>query len=64
MTIDLRKIPKVSQRKDSTIDQLKDLKRIANRLGMHEAIDVLENTINRISSEETKKNFRNGVILW
>jgi hypothetical protein len=34
-------IPKLAQRQDSTVDQLKDLRLVANKLGMYDAADVI-----------------------
>ena len=41
--LDLSKIPALPQRQDSTMEQIIDLKRVANRLGMYDAADMLEN---------------------
>jgi hypothetical protein len=38
-------IPKFPQRQDSTLDQLRDLAWVANRIGMHDAGDHLRRHI-------------------
>ena len=38
---DLQQLPKLAQRQDSLTDQLNDLHRVANRLGMYDAADWL-----------------------
>ena len=40
--IDLNTIPSLPQRQDSTADQLADLISVANRLGMYDAADVVQ----------------------
>ena len=41
----LAAIPKLRQRQDATNDQLRDLKMVANRLGMYDAADVIQNIL-------------------
>ena len=49
-------MPKLPQRQDSVIDQLRDLRIAANRLGMYDAADVI-----RIMLEEhNRKERRDG----
>lgn len=43
--IDIQSIPALPQRQDSTLDQLVDLRSVANRLGMYDAADVIRNVI-------------------
>lgn len=43
----LKLIPQQSQRQDSVIDQLKDLRLFANKLGMYDAADYLQLIINK-----------------
>lgn len=43
----LTKVPQQPQRQDSTLDQLKDLRAVANRFGMYDAADVLRLMIER-----------------
>lgn len=40
-SLDLRKLPSLSQRQDSSLEQLEDLAVVANRLGMYDAYDWL-----------------------
>ena len=42
MSIDLQKIPPLSQRQDSVSNQLADLQIVANRLGMYDAADAIQ----------------------
>ena len=46
--INLSKIPSLPQRQDSTTEQLLDLKRVANRLGMYDAADMLDGFFNML----------------
>ena len=43
--MDLSIVPILPQRQDSTLDQLRDLYDVANRLGMQDAADVVRNVI-------------------
>jgi len=40
--IDLKELPKYSQRQDSLSDQLSDLIRVADRFGLYDAADAIE----------------------
>lgn len=42
----LNRIPQLPQRQDSTNDQLNDLRMFANKLGMYDAENILENLTN------------------
>lgn len=44
---ELKKLQKLPQRQDSTIDQLRDLLPIANRLGMYDAADYMRQAVDR-----------------
>lgn len=41
---DLNKLPRWPQRQDSLTDQLRDLVLVADRLGLHDAADLVRNT--------------------
>jgi len=43
----LQQIPELPQRQDATNDQLRDLRAVANRLGMYDAADVLRTLLER-----------------
>ena len=43
----LQGIPQLSQRQDSTNDQLRDLRAFANRLGMYDAADFIRTVVER-----------------
>ena len=45
MTVDLSGIEQRDQRQDSLADQLRDLAPVANRLGMYDAADFIEEVI-------------------
>jgi hypothetical protein len=40
-------IPQQTQRQDSTDDQLKDLRVVANRLGMYDAADIIRTLLEK-----------------
>ena len=40
-------LPQLPQRQDSTNDQLRDLRAIANRLGMYDAADIIRGLLER-----------------
>ena len=40
-------IPQQTQRQDSTDDQLKDLRIVANRLGMYDAADIIRTLLEK-----------------
>jgi len=42
---ELAKIERQPQRQDSTVDQLRDLRNFANKLGMYDAADLIRNII-------------------
>lgn len=44
---ELEKLQKLPQRQDSTIEQLRDLLPIANRLGMYDAADYMRQAVDR-----------------
>lgn len=52
----LAAIPKLPQRQDATNDQLRDLKMVANKLGMYDAADVIQNILDRIKKENRNAN--------
>lgn len=41
----LKKIPKLTQRQDSTMEQLRDLVSVAEKLGMYDAADVIKSRL-------------------
>ena len=43
----VRCIPQLPQRQDSTSDQLRDLRAVANRLGMYDAADLIRGILER-----------------
>ena len=43
--LNLKQIPELTQRQDSTVEQLQDLKTVATRLGMYDAADVIQRHI-------------------
>jgi len=46
---------KVTQRQDSLVDQLIDLRKVAILLGMYDGADFIKNTINSIYGKKGKK---------
>ena len=52
----LSAMPKQPQRQDATNDQLRDLKMVANKLGMYDAADVIQNILDRIKKENRNVN--------
>jgi hypothetical protein len=50
--IDLSIIPVCAQRQDSVSSQLEDLRAVANRLGMHDAADAIEQMFPRLGELE------------
>ena len=42
-------IPSLEQRQDSLLDQLNDLKDVANKLGMYDAADEVNRIISKIN---------------
>lgn len=57
--IDIEIIPPQYQRQDSTLDQLIDLHRVANRLGMYDAAEVL-----RLLIEKSQRAEPSNVPQW
>jgi len=53
---DLQKIPELPQRQDSLMDQLYDLRAVADRLGMYDASDLLIKLILKNSKVKRGKN--------
>jgi hypothetical protein len=51
----LNDLPALPQRQDSTIDQLRDLRAIANRLGMYDAADYLRIALQRQEQAEAEQ---------
>lgn len=52
----LKSNPQQFQRQDSTIDQLRDLREFAVRLGMYDAADLITIQINRYDTKVAKMN--------
>ncbi|WCK57322.1 hypothetical protein PP175_29470 (plasmid) [Aneurinibacillus sp. Ricciae_BoGa-3] len=44
---EIEKVTPCPQRQDSTVDQLKDLVMVANKLGFYDASDVIKNFIEK-----------------
>jgi len=57
----LKTIPLQNQRQDSTIDQLRDLREFAVRLGMYDACDLLTNHITTF--ERKQAAFETSLVL-
>lgn len=47
-------LPTIPQRQDSTIDQLRDLERVAVKLGMYDASDLLRGMVKRHDEQVAK----------
>lgn len=52
----LKSLPAFNQRQDGTMDQLRDLERIAVKFGMYDAADTLRGMINRHDEQVAKAN--------
>lgn len=52
----LKSLPAFSQRQDGTMDQIRDLERIAVKFGMYDAADTLRGMINRHDEQVAKAN--------
>ena len=52
----LKAIPQQFQRQDGTIEQFRDLREFAVRLGMYDAADVLTNKINEYDRKVAEAN--------
>jgi hypothetical protein len=52
---DIFKMPRKPQRQDSVLDQLADLYIVANKMGMYDAADIVQNIINDIHKPKTRE---------
>jgi len=52
----LKGLPAFAQRQDGTMDQLRDLERIAVKFGMYDAADLLRGMVNRHDEQVAKIN--------
>jgi len=50
----LNNLPAFRQRQDSTIDQLRDLERVAVKLGMYDAADTIRGMVTRHDEQVAK----------
>jgi hypothetical protein len=50
----IKAMPAFPQRQDSTIDQLRDLERVAVKMGMYDASDLIRGMLQRHDEQATK----------
>ena len=52
----IKAMPSLPQRQDGTMDQLRDLERVAVKLGMYDAADQLKGMVKRYDEQVEKIN--------